>query len=179
MEIKAAGKLPQGNKKGYFTQGMTRKEALFANGRRILDLAEKLGYKSELTIHIEARMQYGAEALQAAQRIDAKIARHQSLEEEAKQLKADIRATDKRKEDLVAAARAKIETDEARQVILTRLHRLLMETYRAYLRADQRACIAAIENLWDKYAVTVKEIETQRDSAAEKLKWFLEELGYA
>ena len=123
-------------------------------------------------------MQYGAEALQAAQRIDAKLARHQVLEEEAKQLKAAIRATEKRKEDLVAAARSKIDTDEARQVILDRLRHLLMETYRAYLREDQRACISAAENLCDKHAVTAEQIEAQRDEAAEKLKGFLKELQY-
>ena len=60
------------------------------------------------------------------------------------------------------AARAKISRDEARKVMVERLGRLLMESYRSYLRADQRACIAAIENLWNKYAVTAKEIEAER-----------------
>ena len=53
-----------------------------------------------------------------------------------------------------------------------------MDTYQAYLRADQRQCVAAIENLWNKYAVTAKEIEAERDQAAEELKAFLVELGY-
>ena len=42
VEIRTAGKLPKGKKKGYFTQGMTQKEALFANGQRILGLAEEV-----------------------------------------------------------------------------------------------------------------------------------------
>ena len=46
------------------------------------------------------------------------------------------------------------------------------------LRADQRACIAAIENLWGKYAVTAKQIEAERDDAARALQAFLLELGY-
>ena len=55
---------------------------------------------------------------------------------------------------------------------------MLLQTYRAYLIADQRACIKAIENLWIKYAVTAKTLETQRDDASEKLVAFLVELGY-
>jgi len=53
-----------------------------------------------------------------------------------------------------------------------------MNTYQAYLRADQRVCIKAIENLWGKYAVTAKEIEAERDAASQQLQGFLVELGY-
>lgn len=75
-------------------------------------------------------------------------------------------------------ARLKISKDEARQVIVERLGKLLFESYRQYLRADQRACIAAVENLWSKYAITAKQIEAARDGAAEMLQGFLMELGY-
>ena len=89
-----------------------------------------------------------------------------------------MRATEKKKEELVAAAREKIGRDEARRVILDRLHRLLVQTYEGYLRADQRACLAALENLWRKYAVTAKTIEASRDAEAAKLKAFFVQLGY-
>ena len=114
-----------------------------------------------------------------ADAIEAKLARHKALEDEAKQLKADLRATEKKQEELVAAAREKIDRDEARKVIVERLHRLLVQTYESYLRADQRACLAALENLHAKYAVTAEDIEKRRDAAAAKLKGFLGELGYA
>jgi len=93
-------------------------------------------------------------------------------------LKADLRATEKKEEELVAAAREKIDRNEARRVILDRLHRILTQTYEGYLRADQRACTAALENLHAKYAVTAKEIEAKRDAEVAKLKQFLAELGY-
>jgi type I restriction enzyme M protein len=111
--------------------------------------------------------------------VEAKLARHKALENEAKQLKADLRATEKKQEELVAAAREKIDREEARRVILDRLHRLLVQTYESYLRADQRACLAALENLHAKYAATAKDIERRRDAAARKLKEFLGRLGYA
>jgi type I restriction enzyme M protein len=110
--------------------------------------------------------------------IDNKLERYKALEDEARQLKAEIRATEKRRDDLVTAARAKISPDEAKTVILTLLRRVLFETYDAYLRADSRQLLAALENLHAKYAVTAKDILKRRDDAAAKLNTFLKELGY-
>ena len=115
---------------------------------------------------------------QEAAAIEQKLDRHKALEDEARQLKAEIRATEKRRDELDAAARAKISADEAKTVILALLRRVLFETYDAYLRADSRACLAALENLHAKYAVTAKDIEAKRDTEAAKLKTFLKELGY-
>lgn len=114
-----------------------------------------------------------------ADAIEAKLARHKALEDEAKQLKAGLRVTEEKQDELVSAARQKINRDEARRVIVERLHRLLVQTYESYLRADQRECLAALENLHEKYAVTATEIERRRDAATAKLKGFLAELGYA
>lgn len=130
-------------------------------------LAKKEGDKGELAAY-----------LAEVDELEKRLARHKALEDEAKQLKAELRATEKKQEELVAAAREKISTDEARGVILERLHRLLLQTYEGYLRADQRACTAALENLHGKYAVTAKQIEAKRDEAAAKLRGFLVELGY-
>jgi type I restriction enzyme M protein len=142
-------------------------KAKLKEARASAKLAKKEGDKSELATY-----------LAEADEIEKRLARHKALEDEAKQLKAELRATEKRQEELVAAAREKISTDEAKGVILDRLHRLLLQTYEGYLRADQRACIAALENLYGKYAVTAKQIESKRDEAAAKLKAFLVELGY-
>ena len=114
-----------------------------------------------------------------ADAIETKLARHKSLEDEARQLKADLRATESKQDELVAAAREKIDRDEARKVIVERLHQLLLQTYESYLRADQRACLSAVENAHGKYAVTAQDIEGRQDAAREKLRGFLETLGYA
>jgi len=111
--------------------------------------------------------------------VEDKLKRHKGLEDEAKKLTADLRATEKKRDDLVAAARAKIDRDAARKVIIDRLHRLLEQTYVSYLKADQRACLAALENLHAKYATTAIDIEERRNAATTALKGFLRELGYA
>jgi type I restriction enzyme M protein len=113
-----------------------------------------------------------------AEQIEAQLECHKVLEDEVKTLRSTIKGIEGKRDELVQSAREKISTGEARTVIIERLRQQLMNTYRAYLRADQRACIKAIENLWSKYAVTAKTIETERDAASEQLQAFLVELGY-
>jgi type I restriction enzyme M protein len=127
-----------------------------------------------LEVHAQDGQRIGDHIAEIEFRLDS----HKALEDEAKQLKSEIRATEKKRDDLVTAARAKINPDAAKTVILERLRRILTETYDAYLRADSRACLAALENLYAKYAVTAQAIEAKRDAEAAKLKTFLKELGY-
>jgi type I restriction enzyme M protein len=96
-----------------------------------------------------------------AQQIEAQLQRHKVLEEEVKTLRSTIKGIEGKRDELVQSAREKISTGEARAVIIERLRHMLMNSYRTYLRADQRACIKAIENLWSKYAVTAKTIEAR------------------
>lgn len=178
-ELKIAGLLPKGAKKSYYcNEGFAQAVAEFTNGQRILDLAQSLSHESSLNTIIQQAMQQGDYAKGAADRVESKLAAHKALEDEAKSLKALIKTTEKNKDELVEKARLKISNDQARQVIVERLGKQLFDSYRQYLRADQRACIAAIENLWSKYAITAKQIEAERDQAAAELQAFLQELGY-
>ncbi|MCD6584271.1 MAG: SAM-dependent DNA methyltransferase [Desulfobacteraceae bacterium] len=179
IEIKAAELLPKDAKKGYYcTEGMTQKEPQFKNGGRILELVGQVRHSSDYADALRQAMEQGAMAWEGAQRIEQSLSRHKVLEDEVKSLKAILKSNETKRDDLVEKAREKISNDEARIVIVERLRQVLMITYEAYLRADQRACIRAIENLWNKYAVTAKAIETERDAASTQLKTFLVELGY-
>ena len=178
-EIKAAGLLPKDADKGYYcNEGFAMREPKFANGERIRRLAKQVNHSSEYIEPLTHAMEQGALAWERAQSIEQSLARHKVLEDEVKSLKATIKGNEKKREELVERAREKISKDEARTVIVERLGRVLMNTYEAYLRADQRGCIKAIENLWNKYAVTAKTIEAGRDAASKQLKRFLVELGY-
>jgi type I restriction enzyme M protein len=85
---------------------------------------------------------------------------------------------EKKREELVEAARAKITPDGARSQILSRFRTTMFATYRAYLDANRRAVTGSIENLHDKYAVTVLDIEHKRSKAAAELDGYLKALGY-
>lgn len=178
-EIKVADKLPRGTDKNYHcSDGLIAREAVFSNGQRILALAASVHHASAISAVIEQAIEQGQQARATALRAETRLAQHKALEDEAKTLKSAIKSTAIKKDQLVEQARLKISNDEARQVIVERLGNVLFESYRQYLRADQRACIAAIENLWSKYAVTAKQIEAERDQAAAALRAYLVELGY-
>lgn len=120
----------------------------------------------------------GIEVQEQIEKIDEQLARHSALETELKTLKSGIKEVGKQRDELVTAARAKISVDEAKQLILERFQRVLSERFDGYLRQHQRDLIAAVENLCDKYAVTTKELLSQRDEEAAQLTSFLQELGY-
>lgn len=113
-----------------------------------------------------------------AEQLEAQLAHHKALEDEAKTLKKTIKTIEQKRDQLAASAREKISVEEARGIIIERLQQQLLNIYRSYLRAEQRACIQAVENLWSKYAVTARQIEAERDQAARQLQAFLVELGY-
>jgi hypothetical protein len=48
-----------------------------------------------------------------------------------------------------------------------------------YVVAHRQQVIAAIENWWDKYRVTLRDIGAERDASAKRLDEFLQGLGYA
>lgn len=178
-ELKAADRLPKEAKKGYYcTEGFTQQYPQFANGQRILELASQVGHTTEYAVQLTDAIEQGQQAYERALSITTSLEHHKALEDEVKTLRATIKGIEGRRDELVQSARAKITNDEARTVIIERLRQLLMNTYRAYLRADQRACIKALENMWKKYAVTAKTIVAERDAAAQQLQAFLVELGY-
>ena len=157
----------------------TQKDPQFSNGQRIIDLSKQVGHTSDYTEQLNDAMEQGQLSWERAHALTTSLERHKALEDEVKSVKATIKSIENKRDDLVQQAREKISDDEARVVIIERLRQRLMDTYLAYLRADQRACIKAIENLWDKYAVTAKTIEAERDAASQQLQEFLVELGYA
>jgi len=129
----------------------------------------------------EKRKELSVAAVAAQKRIEEiekQLEGHLALEGELKKLRANVREAEKQKDELVAAARAKITKEEAKALILERFQRLLAEQFDGYLRQYQRAFMAAVENLWQKYAVTTKQILADRDREAAQLNTFLKELGY-
>jgi type I restriction enzyme M protein len=150
----------------------------YAAVKRLAAAADKAGNSSTFAKAVIALAEHGEELAQGIVQRETRLARHKALEDEARALKAELRVAERRREDLVAAARAKITTDAARTQILLRFREQLFATYRAYLDADRRAVTAAIENLHDKYAVTVRAIEQKRGDAAAELNGYLKALGY-
>ena len=47
-----------------------------------------------------------------------------------------------------------------------------------YLNAEKRVLVRAVENLWEKYAVSSRQLEHARGETLEALNGFLNGLGY-
>jgi type I restriction enzyme M protein len=150
----------------------------FVAVHKLVTAAKATGNASHFAAPILALAEQGDAIVDTLAKTEAKLSGHKALEDEAKALKAELRVAEKKREELVAAARAKITPEAARSRILALFRDMLFRTYRAYLDADRRSVTAAVENLYDKYAVTVRDIERKRTKATAELDGYLKALGY-
>ena len=71
-----------------------------------------------------------------------------------------------------------LSAEQAADLLLTILHDDMRAIVERYIAAQRKAVVAAFENWWGKYRVTLTEIEGKRDAAAQALQGFLKELRY-
>ena len=83
-----------------------------------------------------------------------------------------------RVDDLLVAIAGQLTTEEAKVLILQKLHDWVREQLTRYLNGAKRSLIAVVENLWDKYAVSSQELEAEREETLAELDEFLSKLGY-
>ncbi|MCW5694668.1 MAG: N-6 DNA methylase [Pseudolabrys sp.] len=169
---------PDGWGKRDFGIGGTQTAPDLDGARRTLSIAEEAQIEPFLLAPISQLAREGDDIASRLFNISKQLTAHKALEDEAKALKAELRAAEKKREELVAAAREKITPKTARSQILARFRNTLFETYRAYLEAERRTVTAAVEKLHDKYAVTVRDIEDKRSKAVAELNRTLKALGY-
>jgi type I restriction enzyme M protein len=97
-----------------------------------------------------------------------------ALNKDKAALKARLAKTD----GILTAIGGKLTAAEARELILKKLYNLVSNELNRYLNAEKRRLIAVVENLWDKYAVSSRELENQRVVTLKTLDGFLKGLGY-
>lgn len=78
----------------------------------------------------------------------------------------------------IGAAVDGLSPEQAAELLLTILHNDMQAIVERYITAQRKQIVAAFENWWDKYRVTLTEIEGRRDTAARALQGFLKGLGY-
>lgn len=91
-----------------------------------------------------------------------------------KQLKAK---NDSFKQHITSAVDG-LTPEAAAELLLTILHNDMHAIVERYMAAQRKQIVAAFENWWDKYRVTLTEIEGKRDDAATALQGFLKGLKY-
>jgi type I restriction enzyme M protein len=68
--------------------------------------------------------------------------------------------------------------EQAVELLLTILHNDMKAIVERYIAAQRKTVVAAFKNWWDKYRVTLNEIEDKRDAAAKALQGFIKGLRY-
>lgn len=71
-----------------------------------------------------------------------------------------------------------LSAEQAADLLLTILHNDMRAIVERYIAAQRKDIVAAFEIWWDKYRVTLTEIESKRDAAAQELQGFLKGLRY-
>ena len=79
---------------------------------------------------------------------------------------------------LFAQIGGKLTEEEARTLILKKLYDLASTELNRYLNAEKRRLVQAVENLWDKYAISSRTLESNRAETLNTLNDFLAALGY-
>lgn len=155
------------------------KDSKKENNGQLRDLKKELKFANKEDPARALKLEASIEKLTSANtEIDEKLEQHTTLEKELKELKAGVKEAEKKKEELVDAAREKITPEEAKALIEARFKKQMRDSYAHYLRQLVIQLTKAIENLYNKYAITTKEIISARDQQASLLNDFLLELGY-
>lgn len=104
---------------------------------------------------------------------------------EIKELKARLTAAKKKLKQLKAVvserlekAHAELTAEGARDMVLDLLKADLKAVLDRAVSVHRQHVVSTVENWWDKYRVTLRDIEKDRDDAKTRLDGFLKELGY-
>jgi type I restriction enzyme M protein len=165
-------------------------KAIKAIENRIRDSKTDLKTKTdELTLKLQLKRlgggEFKAESLELIRQVDAQLA---ELDPKNKAEKKKITALNKDKaalnarlaetDAILAAIGGQLTETEARELILKKIYDLVTHELNRYLNAEKRRLIAMVENLWDKYAVSSRELEAERTKTQKNLEGFLQSLGY-
>jgi len=92
--------------------------------------------------------------------------------------KAALTARLAKTDAILAAIGGQLTEAEARELILKKIYDLVTNELRRYLNTEKRRLIATVEKLWDKYAISSRELERKRAETLKTLDGFLKGLGY-
>lgn len=178
VEIKFSTNLPKSIKAADYKKGLTLNLANFKVHILTLELAKEHQVQLSNEAILKDYAIKGAEAVKRKNEVNQMLVADKAVEAELKELKTEIKETEKRMDELLKVARDAIKPEQAKVLILERFKLELDRGYQSYIRVLLLGRIHAVENLHKKYVVTVKAIVNKRDEEAEKLAGFMLELGY-
>ena len=92
--------------------------------------------------------------------------------------KATLKKRLAKTDGILAVIGGLLTEEDARRLILKKLYDIGHQELNCYLNAEKRELVQMVENLWDKYAVSSRELESERNETLKELDGFLSGLGY-
>ncbi|WP_373530211.1 hypothetical protein [Nostoc sp.] len=111
--------------------------------------------------------------------IEAQLEPYKEIGKQLREEKAELKTLKNELVKRLEAARAALTDEDCQDLVLAIFKDGLIAELERYVTAHRQQVIAAVENWWDKYRVTLQDIEVERDAAVKKLNEFLQGLGYA
>ena len=129
--------------------------------------------------------EFKAESQELLRQVDAQLAdldpgikadkkKIKALKKDRAALEARLDKTD----GILAAIGGQLTETEARRLIMKKIYDLAHQELNRYLSAEKRRLTEIVENLWDKYAVSGLELESERTDTLERLDGYLRGLEY-
>ena len=106
--------------------------------------------------------------------LDAITARQSSLKETRNEIKEKNGQLVEKVKEVIG----KLDEAEAEKMVLRKLDDAALQYLNVYLTAQKSRIVEYFENLWDKYGINLRTMESERDSVMKELNSRLRELGY-
>ncbi|MCB9576019.1 MAG: SAM-dependent DNA methyltransferase [Polyangiaceae bacterium] len=145
-------------------------------------IAELEATKAELDATVKGAMASGDEDHEDGEQDDEAALSEDELKALKKQLsevKKQLKTREGNFTKRLTEARSALDEEAACELVLGILRADLDAILGRYVAEHRQHVVAAFKGWWDKYRVTLTGIEQERDDAAEKLRGFLGQLGYA
>ena len=137
---------------------------------------------STLPIELKARLKALTEKVKPVENkireLEQELQPYAEITSQLKGAKKQFKELQKRFIKRLHEAREALSDDDCRDIVLDILNEKLAGHLESYVTAHRQEVIAAVENWWDKYRVTLRDIERERDKAVTALSEFTRELGY-
>ncbi|MCD6197211.1 MAG: N-6 DNA methylase [Deltaproteobacteria bacterium] len=136
-----------------------------------------------LTAALEAQLKALAEKVKPVENkireLEQELQPYSEITGQLKGAKKQFKELQKRFIKRLHEAREALSDDDCRDIVLDILNEKLSGHLESYVTAHRQEVIATVENWWDKYRVTLRDIEGEREQTSKKLMHFEKVLGYA
>jgi len=117
--------------------------------------------------------------LQRTARIDETLAPYYAIKTQISAAKKRLKALSSALLQVLKEKRAGLSADDCRDLALELSRADLEQVLHRYMEEHRQEVRAAVEKLWDKYGVSLRTIQVDRDAVTRRMEGFLKGLGYA